>query len=175
VVYAYRLLLDAGEDGHAFISGGLFDEEFGTLSRFLEQYDSLVESKPMREGVPCEMAIRIEDGRGSVTTDLPSKDDLDILFQRLRLFLLQNERASFVNVCSILRRQLTDLRLRELIKNQHAAFRNDPHELDSRLVINNVIVDQEAMLTDWLYGYQFHGDDERRERLKRLGINLQVQ
>jgi hypothetical protein len=171
--HAYRLLLDAGADDLSIIGGELSDEEFATLDRFLDQYEALVDSQPVRNGVPCEVTIRIENGRASVTTDLPSQDELDILFQRLRLFILQKERTSFVNICSILRRQLSDLRLLEFINGQHAAFHNHPDELDTAFVINNSQVNQEAMLMDWINGYQYHGDDERRDALRRLGVNPQ--
>jgi len=170
---AYRLTLDDGEGQPAVIAGELSDAEVTTLNRFLVQYEEWFESMPVQEGVPCELTIHVKDGHCDVIAELPSRDALDILFQRLRLFILQNERASFVNVCSILRRQFTDLRLTELIRDQHAVFHNHPEHLSSVLIVNDQKVNQENMLTDWIYGYQYHADDERRERLRRSGIDVQ--
>lgn len=170
--HAYRMVLGAAANDRAIIAGDLIDEEATTLNRFLDQYEDLIESKPVRDGLPCELRIHVEAGKAAVAADLPSRDELDILFQRLRLFMLQKERTSFVNVCAILRRQFTDLRLRELINEQHAAFHNHPDHLSSALVINNVAINREEMLTDWVYGYQYHGDDERRDDLRRLGIDV---
>ena len=103
--HTYRLLLDAGEGDQAIIAGHLTDVDTTTLNRFLHQYEELVDAKPVREGVSCELTISVKAGKGEVTAELPSRDDLDILFQRLRLFILQQERTSFVNVCTILRKQ----------------------------------------------------------------------
>lgn len=168
----YTLLLDDGEGDVAVLPGELTDKHAETLRRYLDQYEELVTSSPVRDGVPCELMIRVKDGQAEITADLPSRDELDILFQRLRLFILQQERASFVNVCAILRKQFSDLRLVELMKDQFAAFHNHPDHLSTVLVINDAQIDQEAMLMDWIYGNQFHADDGRRERLRRSGIDI---
>jgi len=173
VAHTYRLILDDGEGGCAVVAGELSDDDAVTLARFLDQYEALIESKPVRDGVDCEMTISVRDGKATVEAKLPTRDELDILFQRLRLFILQKERISFVNVCSILRQQFTDLRLSELIKDQHAAFHNHPDHLESVLVVNNATIDREKMLMDWIYGYQFHGEDERRDRLRLMGIDVE--
>lgn len=173
MAHTYRLTLDDGEGGCAVVAGELSDDDAVALARFLDQYEALVESRPVRDGVDCEMTISVRDGKATVEAKLPTRDELDILFQRLRLFILQKERISFVNVCSILRQQFTDLRLVELIKDQHAAFHNHPDHLESVLVVNNATIDREKMLMDWIYGYQFHGEDERRDRLRRMGIDVE--
>lgn len=170
---SYELTLDDGEGDSAVVAGVLADEEAVTLNRFLDQYEALVDSKPMRDGVDCEVSISVRDGKATVSAKLPTQDELDILFQRLRLFILKQERISFVNVCKILRKQFTDLRLVELIKDQHAAFHNHPDHLGSVLIVNTVSIDRERMLMDWIYGYQFHGDDERRDQLRRTGIDVE--
>jgi hypothetical protein len=170
--FSYRMTLDDGEGDRAVIAGELSDADTVTLNRFLDQYEELVDSKPVREGVDCEVTISVNKGKATVDAKLPTRDELDILFQRLRLFLLQKERASFVNVCSILRKQFTDLRLVELIKDQHAAFHNHPDHLGSVLIVNELAIDRERMLMDWIYGYQFHGEDERRDRLRAMGIDV---
>jgi hypothetical protein len=172
VAYTYRLTIDDGEGDYAVVAGELTDDDAVTLARFLDQYEALVESKPVRDGVDCEVTISVRDGKATVETKLPTRDELDILFQRLRLFILQKERISFVSICSILRQQFTDLRLVELIKAQHAAFHNHPDHLESVLVVNNATIDREKMLMDWIYGYQFHAEDERRDRLRRMGIDV---
>lgn len=168
----YCLTLDDGAGERVTLAGDLSDTEVTTLNRFLDQYEDLVDSKPGREGVDCELTISVREGQAHVQANLPSRDELDILFQRLRLLILQKERSSFVNVCTILRRHLSDLRLTELIKDQHAAFHNHRDHLESTLIINDIAIDQEKMLNDWIYGYQFHGYDEQKERLRTRGIDV---
>jgi len=166
------LKIDAGEDGITSFVCELSDDDVETLQRFLDQYEELVMSAPGQNGVPCELTIHVEGGKTQITTTLPTRNELDILFARLRLFMLQDERTSFVKVCAILRRQFTDLRLVELLKSLHAAFHNHQSHLNTLLVINDVEINQEKMLMDWVYGYEQHGDDERRTRLRRLGIDV---
>ena len=166
------MMLDDREGDRAVIAGELSDADTVTLNRFLDQYEELVDSKPVRDGVDCEVTISVSNGQATVDAKLPTRDELDILFQRLRLFVLQKERASFVNVCTILRKKFTDLRLVELIKDQHAAFHNHPDHVGSVLIVNQLAIDHERMLMDWIHGYVFHGEEERRERLRRMGIDI---
>jgi hypothetical protein len=171
----YRFHLTFGSDATdtAIVDGEFSDEEAATLQLFLDEYERFADSKAMRDGIPCDITIRVKDGRAEVETDLPGQDELDILFQRIRLFILRKERISFVNVCSILRRHLSDLRLTEFLKWQHAAFENHRDELGSTLIVNGAKIDRETMLTDWINGYQFHVDENRRERLRKQGLNVQ--
>jgi hypothetical protein len=143
-----------------------------TFDRFLTQYEDLFASGPIQNGVPCEITIRVVDGRAAIETDLPTRDELDVLFQRLRLFVLQEERASFDKVCALLRRRLDHPRILELLKEQHAAFHNNAKHVPWHLVVNSSDIDHEQTLNDWIYGYQYHADDERRSRLRLAGIDV---
>lgn len=166
-------MLGSNESDTVVIEGAFNDDETRTLNLFLDEYEKLVDSQVMRDGIPCEITIKMKDGKAEVETDLPTQDQLDILVQRLRLFVLKKERVSFVNVCAILRKHLEDLRLTELLKWLFAAFHNHPAELGSTLIINEALIDREATLIDWLNGYQYHLDDDRRQRLRKRGVNVE--
>ena len=173
MVERFRVTLSAPGEETAVLEGSFSEEEATTLDRFLDQYERLVDSRPLQEGVPCDFTMQIRSGGGTMAAELPAPDDLDVLFQRLRFFVLQEERTSFEKVVSIVGRHLNDIRLRELMKDQRLLFRNDPGRLTSRVVVNGVVITSEETLKDWMYGYEYHGDDERRGRLEKAGVDLQ--
>ena len=167
----FSATLHAADGTDTSITGVMTDEEVVTLNRFLDNFEQLAESRPFREGVPCEVTISVSNGQAQVDTLLPSQDDLDILFQRLRLFVLHQERISFNNVRAILKRHLRATALREFLSDQQKLFSNDPEHLSGRVIFNDVIISDEARLQDWIYGYQFHGDETRRASFEAHGID----
>ena len=156
----------------ASVAGEWSEDHATTLDMFLDQYERMADSRPVKNGIPCEVTVKISDGQAAVDTRLPSDDDLDILFQRLRLFVLHNERISFDNVCSILKRYLRNTPLLDFIKEQQRLFRNSPEHVPGRMVFNGLVLSDEARLNDWIYGYQFHGDENRRAVFESHGIDV---
>src|SRR5450759_2938882 len=82
------------------VRGEFTDDEHSILRNYLEQYEELARSKPLREGFPCEMSLRWSEKTAlQVETLLPDADTLSILLHRLRPFILKTEPASFELVC----------------------------------------------------------------------------
>jgi hypothetical protein len=154
------------------ISGNWTAEQAVTLNRFLDQYEELADSRPMIAGVPCEVQIHVRDGQAEVTTTLPSQDDLDILFQRLRLFVHQKERTYFDKVCGILKGVVRGTPLLKILKEQQRLFQNRPEHVPNRVIFNGVLLSDENRLNDWIYGYQYHGYEERRAVFESHGIDV---
>jgi len=165
-------ITDRSTGYYALLDVDLSKDEIETCDRFLKQYEDLFASGPIQNGVDCELTIHVTDGKAEVETNLPTADELDILFQRLRLFVLQEERTSFDNVCTLVRERLPYPPILQFLKDQHAAFHNNTKFIPWRLVVNDSDIGPEQMLNDWIYGYQYHGDDRRRDRLRRAGIDV---
>ncbi len=153
---------DSGDDN--VISGALTDEEHATVVRYLENYDRLSESKPLREGIPCSISINSTEEEGvEVTANLPDSDTLSVLLHRLRPFILQNEPASFATVIAIVARRFDDIQLRLLLTKQRQLYDGRKSQRLITLTSNDVIVNSEKVLYDWLNAHEYHGDPDKRE------------
>lgn len=169
--YKFRAILET--DANKIVIAGIFsDDDVTTLQRFLESYEQLATSRPMTQGIPCDISIKVADGWADVTSTLPTQDDLDIMFNRFRMFLHEKERAYFNRVCGILKRQVRSTPLLSVMKDQQRLFRNSPECVSTRVIMNGVVVSDEARLNDWIYGYQYHGHDERRAVFESAGIDV---
>ncbi len=82
------------------LRGEFTDSEHQVLTQFFEQYGQLAESKPLREGFPCEFSLNwsVEDKALRVRASLPDNDTLGILLHRLHPFILENESANLKKV-----------------------------------------------------------------------------
>jgi hypothetical protein len=150
-------------------SGIVTDEEYGILELYFTQSIELTESKPIKEGMPCNISVDYDADDGlKVTSKLPNKDDLSILLHRLRPFILQKEPASFVKVSSILSKYISGARFRQFIRQQRELYDGSQAQRMFRVVSNSVIVNSERILYDWLNSHEYHRDPNKRASIDDL-------
>jgi hypothetical protein len=154
------------------VSGEFTDDEAAVLERYLEQYERLSKSKPLREGVPFDITIRVNDGDVDIQTDLPDNDTLDILLQRLRPFILQNQYASFGKATALLKRRVVDVQVRQMLDEQVELYDGRHSQRLMTLTSNEAIINSEKVLYDWLNSHEYHADPDKRERIDSLFARL---
>lgn len=158
-------------EGHpdVVVRGEVSDTEHALLTRFLEEYKQLAESKPLREGFPCRMAVKWSRGKElRVETTLPDNDTLGIFLHRLRPFILENESANFKNVVSIIGKSVDDRPLRELLGRERRLYDGRDFQQHVKIVTDAIIVNSEQVLYDWLNSHEYHRDPDKRESVDAL-------
>lgn len=151
------------------VRGQFSDDENAVLLRYLEQYDQLKQSRPLREGFPCEFSLKWEEGMGIKTeASLPDSDTLSILLHRLRPFILQDEPASYVKVTAMIGRRVDDLYTQQLLREQRKLYDGRDAQRQMRISSNEVIVNSERVLYDWLNSHEYHRDPDKRETVDAL-------
>jgi hypothetical protein len=158
-------------DGHADVQvrGHFADAEVTILQHYLEQYDLLVQSKPLREGFPCHISVKAGQGTGmEVETALPDNDTLSILLHRLRPFILQTEPASFVRVCAIIGKRIDNPSVRGLLRQQSRLYDGRTSQRLMKVALNEQILNSEKLLYDWLNSHEYHRDPDKREVIDEL-------
>ena len=151
------------------IRGELSDDEHKVLTAYLQQHDELIESKPLREGMPCNISINYTKEEGmKVAAQLPTKDDLSILLHRLRPFILQDELASFARASSILGKHISDPQLRQLLREQGELYDSRQMQRVMKIELDEVLVNSERVLKDWLNSREHHRDSNKRQVIDSL-------
>src|ERR1044071_2622707 len=151
----FQLTLQAEGRSDTTIAGEFSDEEAATLDAFLSQQKELADSKPLREGMPCNISVNYSEESGlQVSSELPTRDDLSILLHRLRPFILQNEPASFVKASNILGKHLTDPLLRQFIARQRELYDGRLAQRMMRVVSDEQVLNSEEVLSNWLNSHE---------------------
>ena len=151
------------------VAGEFSDGEHSTLQLYLKQHDELVQSKPLREGAPCSISLKWNQETGlRVTTSLPDDDTLSILLHKLRPFILKKEPASFAAVSSIIGRGVKNSYVRQLLREQRELFDGRRSQQQMQIVSNDVLVNSEKVLSDWLNSHEYHRDPDKREAIDAL-------
>lgn len=150
--------------------GEFTDEEHEQLVGYLEQYESLCESKPVREGVPCNYKLKWDREEGvSFTASLPDRDTLSILLHELRPFILSEEPSSFERVTGILGRRIDSKHMRWALKEQRELY--DGRASQQMMTVSTtqgMILNSEEMLRNWLNAHEYHRDPDKRAEIDEL-------
>lgn len=167
--HRFQIALKADGYDDVPIAGEFTDAEQAALQLFLRQYERLASSKPLREGFPCTANVNWEQASPIVVvTDLPDDDTISILLHRLRPFILQKEAASFHAVSSILGKSVENPHVRQLLREQNRLYDGRRFQSRIRIASNEVLVNSERVLFDWLNSYEYHGDSNKRDNIEDL-------
>lgn len=166
-------LIPGGTDGKQAndeITGEFTDDEHDRLLSFLDEHDALRKSKPGREGFPCQITFRFEEGKGlGCSTDLPDDDTLDILLHKLRPFILKKEPASFERVAGILKRRAANPWLQQFVRELQRTYAGEDFNNRMRIVVNDtVLLNSDAIVDAWLNGREYHRDQAQTETLREI-------
>ena len=168
----YQLSFSAiGDDGVAKVSiaGILSDNDLRLLELYLEDADRLLRNRTAREGVPASLEIKVEAGQVvRVASEYPDADQLDALLHRLRPFVLQNEPASFDNACGAIVRCLPHPYIRGYVRELRRQYDGTDGQQVVSITSNDVVINCERTLQDWLNGFEYHRDLDKRERIQSL-------
>jgi hypothetical protein len=165
----FELVLKAEGMTDRKISGELTEDEEVMLQCFLDQYKQLSESKPVREGFPCSINVSGEHDKPIVTkAELPDEDTLSILLHRLRPFILQKEPYSYLRVSSIIGRRLRDPYIAQFLREQREIYDGRNSQKQMKIISNDMIINSEKILYDWLNSHEYHRDPDKREVISTL-------
>jgi len=167
--HPFQLTMKIEGRADGVVRGEFADGECAVLLHYLEQNGQLAQSKPLREGFPCDFSIMWAEGTSlEVETSLPDNDTLSILLHRLRPFILKNEPASFETVSAIIGRRIEDPYLRQLLREQRELYDGRKSRQLFRIASNDVVVNSERVLHDWLNSHEYHRDPDKREAVDAL-------
>lgn len=167
--HPFELTMKVEGRSNVLVRGEFTDPEYETLLCYLDQYEQLAQSKPLKEGFPCGFHVKGERGSNlEIETSLPDKDTLSILLHRLRPFILEKEHTSFVVVSSIVGRRVEDPHIRQLLRQQRAMYDGRQFQQMMRIEMNSVVVNSDQVLRDWLNSHEYHRDPDKREAIDTL-------
>lgn len=168
--YEYDLTLTISETGETISQKGSFQPDaWNTLNEYLEYTEDLLKTKFVQDGMPSALNIKWEKDSGMVvSTKLPNWDDVSAFLHKFRPIGLEKESTYFYKVCNILTRELTHPHFRNMADEQRDIFSGKRTQSMYKFSINDVILNSEKVLYDWLNSYEYHRDKEKRQFIDSL-------
>jgi hypothetical protein len=177
MAHEYRLTLTQKETGETVsLSGKFEDKDWERLDEFTQYADELLDTKFVQDGMSASLNIRWDEESGMVvSTKLPPWDDVTVFLHKFRPIGLQSESTYFYKVCSVLAKELAHPRFRSMIEEQREIYSGTRMQAQLRVQSNEVIVNSEKVLYDWLNAYEYHRDKEKRDLIDSLHVMLPLE
>lgn len=168
--YEYDLTLTINDTGEIVSQKGRFDADaWNLLSEFLQYAEALINTKFVKDGMRARLNIKGDRDSGmQVMTELPNWDDVTVFLHKFRPIGLESESTHFYKICSILTKELTHPYFRNMIGEQREIYSGKRNQKMFRIQSNDVVLNSEKVLYDWLNSYEYHRDKEKRQFIESL-------
>jgi len=166
----YKLTLERNDTGeNVSVSGKFQDEDWGRLEAFTQYVEELLETEFVRNGMPASLNICWDvQSDLEITTKLPPWDDVTVFLHKFRPIGLKSESTYFYSICNILTKELVHPYLRNMIEWQREIYSGKKLQGQLKILSDNVVLNSEKVLYDWLNAYEYHRDIKKREFIDSL-------
>jgi len=145
------------------------DSEWNYLEMFLQYANELSQVKFVRSGMQCSLKLKGERGKTvRACVQLPPWDDVTVFLHKLRPLSLQSEPTNFLRVRNILSKNLENPHIRHFLLNKRDLFNGKLMQAEITFISNNIIINSEKVLSDWLNSHEYHRDKEKKEFVDSL-------
>lgn len=147
-----------------------FDEvELNMLEGFLLQIEELRKTRLIKNGFHPSLNIKWNKEDGFIVeTQLPPEDDLLALLHRLRPFILKQEYASFEKVAALLQKKFNHNEFQPFLKYYRHLYQGKQIESIMTITTNDMVINSEKTMMDWLNAYEYHRDQDKKMKLKPI-------
>ena len=177
MAHEYKLTMKIEQSGEDItLSGQFADSDWKRLEDFAQYAEELLNTKHVQSGMAAKLNIRWDQASGfSVVTELPPWDDVIVFLHKFRAIGLESESTYFYSICNILTKELADPSFRRLIDDQRELFAGKILQQQFKIQINEVVLNSEKVLYDWLNSYEYHRDEEKKRFIDSLHILLPLE
>jgi len=169
-LFKFSLTLNNNNTGEKDVVTGIFEyEEWRCLENFLNYAQDLCCTKLVQSGMQSSIILKFNHNKGlTVKTTLPQWDDVIVFLHKFRPLGLKSENTNFYNVCKILSRTLQHNWMRIFIKEQRYLYSGKNMQSKFQIRLNDVLLNSEKVLNDWLNAYEYHRDKEKKKFIESL-------
>ena len=150
------------------LSGQFTDAEWVSLEDFVRYSDDLSNTDLIKAGDWGELKIQWEQGSMTVSARLPDWGPVIVFLHKLRPLLLQNESTNFYKICNMLARQLAHPYVRNILAQHRDLYSGKTMQSGIRISHDDVLINSERVLFDWLNSYEYHRETEKRRFIESL-------
>lgn len=158
---------DTGEN--VSLHGGFQEDAWNSLNEFLEYADDLLNSEFVKDSMRATLKIKWEQNSSMmVSTQLPDWDAVTVFLHKLRPIWLQDESTNFYKICNLLTKELTHPYFRNTVDEQRDIYSGKRKQATYTIQSNDVVLNSEKVLANWLNSFEYHRDKEKRESIEKL-------
>lgn len=145
------------------------EDDWTLLENFISYAEDLLSSQLVQSGMPASLRIGWRQGEPMIVeSTLPPKEEFLAFLHLLRPIYLQSEPTSFHRICSLLSKNFENQHFRRMISDLRDLYSGRFLQSMFQISSNNVAINSDKTLSDWLNSYEYHRDKEKRDRIDAL-------
>lgn len=158
------------ESGASELASAEFEEsEISLLGDYLSNTDKLLALSIVKEGIPTNLNGKFTQGNEPLfNVQLPEEEKILSLLHRLRMFILNDQAASYNKVTGIISKKFNNTSIRSIIKKQRMIYDGKNFQGSMQLKINGKIINSEEVLFLWLNSFEYHDDKTKKAEIEKL-------
>lgn len=163
----YFYLVNKKTEKRTKLSGEISDKNHNRLLKFLSYAEDLEKTKFTKSKITFQVSI----GTSSdvpFSRNIPSDEVISDFLIKIRPFILKNEQTYFYSICNIISKSFHDDLLNLIMKDIREYYSDKQFQNMIKFESNNVILNSEDTLNDWLNAYVYHKDENKKQRLDSL-------
>lgn len=170
----YKLTLSVKDTNETIsLEGQVEADDWNRLEEFVEYADALLSTTYAQNGMQSSFKISWDRETGmTFSTQLPPWDDVIVFLHKYRPIGLQSESTYFYKVCNILSKELEHPYFRNMIQQQRDIFSGKTLQTRYKIKINDIVLNSEKALYDWLNAYEYHRNKEKQALIDSLNSML---
>lgn len=147
----------------------LEDSEISLLKDYLSNTDKLLSLSIVKDGIPTNLGGIFTQGKEpSFEVKLPEEEKILSLLHRLRMFILNDQTASYNKITGIISRKFNNSYVRAIIKKHRKVYDGLSFQGSMQLRVNGKIINSEEVLFLWLNSFEYHDDKIKKEEIEKL-------
>jgi len=151
------------------VEANFTDEEEVRLRAYDQYTDELRDTSIVKYGAPGQLQLHWHEQEGlSFTTELPPSEQIFALLHCMRPFVLENEDTNFLRLASTIGRRADNKLIHMFLHAQKDRYLGKHSQQVVRIFSNDVVINCEATLQQWLNGYEYHRDADKRREVECL-------
>ncbi len=155
------------------LQGQFREDDWDRLEDFVEYADALLRTTYIQDGMHSAFTMRWDHKLGmTFDTQLPAWDSVIVFLHKFRPLGLKSESTYFYKICNVLTKELTHPYIRNMVQQQRDVFSGKTLQTHYVIKVNDIVVNSENILYDWLNGYEYHRNKEKQVLIESLSSML---
>lgn len=149
------------------VEGNFTVEELEKLRNYIDYTQELLKSNFLKSSIKFSVSLGSDTGT-EFSREIPSEEIMSDFFIKIRPFILKKEPTYFYSICNLLSKQFNNDKLNIIIKDFRDLYSGVHFQKFVKFESNQVILNSEKTLQDWLNAYIYHKDKIKQQKLEAL-------
>lgn len=154
----------------------LSDDDLQVLEEFVDHARKLEQCSLVQSGMFFSFNFQFNENLGAKSEiAIPDWELVEVYLHRIRPIILTNERTYFFRVCKLIKKNISLPKAQQQVAKEMQLYRGEKIHQIVQIYSNGELLTCEEIFQDYLNGFEYHRDKDRRDNLEKLNWLLPIE